>query len=395
VSRILLVGEGPPPGPDATDTRFAQLRLHQLRTALAQEHEVHVVDCRDVPAPVPAADLIVTAGTFGPTRAGVAIAGERPLCVDLPGDPFADAQQVAAAGGGEDVAAEARAVFLPALARADAFLSVSAPSRYTVIGQLGALGRLVGTVPTYEWVHITPVAWEFPHFAEAEPRSCPTRVALFGSFNTWLDEQVLLDGLLLAMDRSGVEVDCVGGGDGVNEAGRARFAAAAAQSRHRGRFRFLPALRPHALAEVLSRCTHTVSVDRPGYEPELGSRTRLLFALHQGLRPIGSARCELARTLVAGGWMSEADGPEAIRDALSASPPLPDREPLRTRYSVAATTEGLRAWATRAGRTSPHPEYETLAALTRERDDLRQTLQMTWASPTWRALDRARRFLRR
>ena len=68
-----------------------------------------------------APDAVVSAGTWAPVRVAVAIAGDLPLSVDLPGDPFADAQAAAFAEGsaaqvaGVDAAADAATV--PACAR--------------------------------------------------------------------------------------------------------------------------------------------------------------------------------------------------------------------------------------------------------------------------------------
>ncbi|MDP2304536.1 MAG: hypothetical protein Q8P18_00745 [Pseudomonadota bacterium] len=401
MSRIALVGEGPLPGQGSVDTSFAQLRLAQFFAALRVDHDVHVVDARTDDVPLALRDLrptaVVTAGTFGPTRAAVAALVEAPLCVDLPGDPFADAQMVAAFGGAEDIAREARAVFVPALLRGDAFTTIAGPSRHALLGQLGLLGRIARTPPGEEWAFVTPVAWDFPGLAEAPRRApgMPVRVALVGGFNTWFDGETLLLGLLHAMDRAPIEVVVVGGPiPGHHTQTWSAFAAGARASSHRGRFKFHDRLPPSELARVLGTCTVGVTLDRPGYEPELGSRTRLLLYLHQGLPIIATARCELARDMAAGGWLHavpEADA-IALSDALLAPlSRLPDRAPLRARYSIASTTSGLRAWAARPMRRAVQGEADAMAALSTERDTLRETLAQVYASPTWRAMDRLRR----
>ncbi len=396
-----MLGAGPLPGPRSTDTSFAHLRLSQIYTALRADHDVHLVDVRSDDVALALRELrptaVVTAGTFGPTRAALAAIAGEPLCIDLPGDPFADAQMVAAFGGAEAVAAEARAVFVPALLRGDAFLTIGGPSRHALVGQLGLLGRLARTPPGEEWAFVTPVAWDFPGLPESAPRAPgrPVRVALVGGFNTWFDGETLLAGLLRAMDRAPIGVDVVGGPiPGHHTETWSTFAAGARTSVHAGRFTFHERLPPAGLARVLAGCTVGVSLDRPGYEPELGSRTRLLLYLHQGLPVIATARSELARDLADGGWLRaipERD-PLALADALLApTEPLPDRAPLRARYGIEATTAGLRAWAARPLRRDVKGEADAMVALAVERDSLRDTLAKVYASPTWRAMDRLRR----
>lgn len=400
MARVLLVGEGAPPGPDEAATGFAQLRLAQLRDGLTPDHDVVLATGGDAVAAAAEVhpDLVVSAGTWAPTRGALAAAGALPLCLDLPGDPFADAQAVAAFGDAEAVAEAAAALFAPALCRGDHFLSIGPPSRFALLGQLGLLGRLARTPPGEEWVSVAPIAWSFPGLGEAAPRPAGTRVALVGSFNTWFDGETLLAGLLRAMDRAPVEVDVVGGPvPGHHEATFAAFRAGARASAHAARFRFHPRLPARDLAGLLARCHVGVSLDRPGYEPELGSRTRLLLYLHQGLRVVATARCALARELAGDGFLTEVPPGDAaaVSAAILAPLPLPDRASLRTRYSVSATTAGLRAWASAPRRAPVTGDPDVLAALRRERDALRRELDAVRASPTWRALDGLNRLRRR
>ena len=116
-----------------------------------------------------------------------------------------------------------------------------------------------------------------------------------------------------------------------------------------------------ALAEELSRHHVLAWIDRPGVEPETGSRTRALLAVHQGLRVVATARCALVRELADGGWATPVTGgrdpAEGLADALvmlaGAFPTLPDRAALRHGHAVAATTAGLRAWVAAPRRGPP------------------------------------------
>ncbi len=374
----MLVGDGTLADAHGSDASFAQLRLLQFYEGLSNDgHEVHVLNAAHASraqVQTIAPDAVVSAGTWAPVRVAVAIAGDLPLSVDLPGDPFADAQAAAFAEGstahvaGVDAAANAaKEVFLPALQRADAFTTIGAPARHALLGQLGVLGRLARTRPGHENVFVTPIAWRFPGLAPAEPRAHRVGdalvVALVGGFNTWLDEESLLRGFLAAMDVAPVHVIVIGGPiPGHHEAGFARFISGAQCSPYAANFRFLPRLDGPALADVLSCCHVLTWIDRAGAEPVLGSRTRALLALHQGLRIVATARCALAQELAAGGWLTPLrdDDPGGNLAATLAgwasagAPALPFTAPLAARYGVSATTEGLRAWVAAIARR-PRP----------------------------------------
>ncbi len=373
--RIALLGDGTLADAHGPEASFAQLRLLQFHEGLALDgHEVRVLDAgsatrAQVRALAP--DVVVSAGTWGPVRAALEVCEDLPLCIDLPGDPFADAQAAAFAPGsaahaaGVDAAARAaEEVFVPALRRAQAFTTIGDPARFALLGQLGVLGRLARTPPGHESVLVTPIAWRFPGFRPAPPREHragnPLTVALVGGFNAWLDEGALLAGLLGAMERIAAQggelrVLVVGGPiPGHHEAGYARFATGARASVHAGAFTFRPRLPAAALSEALAGAHALAWVDRAGAEPLLGSRTRALLALHQGLRVVATSRCALAHELVAGGWLTPLSGDPhvALTDTLAAwwrtgAPPLPDVAPLAARMSVAATTRALREWVTR------------------------------------------------
>ena len=396
---------------DLSGAGFAALRTDHFRRLLP---DARCVDWRDpdLDLALRSAAALVTAGIFGPTRAALLAVRDRPLWLDLPGDPFADAQAAAhapAPGAHPGAPLEAAALFPAAIRRADAFSTIGERARLSLLGQLGITGRLAALPPGTDPVHVLPVAWLFPQ-PPRPPRPCPPapsaatplHVALFGSFNTWYDDQTLLAGLLLALDtRPGaIRVCCIGGSvPGHYTAGYDRFRTGALASPHAAAFRFLPGLPPAALPAALAPCPLTVCLDRPGFEPLFGSRTRLLFALHQGITPLTTTRTALAAELCALGAAHPLPpgDPHALARALLRPPAPPDPAIVQTvaaRFDPDRTGAPLAAWAADPRRTAPDPESaDPVIGLLREREALRQELQDIRASRSWRLLAALRRVL--
>lgn len=431
---MLLIGVGPLPEPGERRIGFPQLRTAHFAEAIARGgHAVRLAllvpeGGGDLPAEgapwegvwtvteegpgwlervvalARDAEVLVSAGPYSPGVAAMAAVGERPWWADLPGDPFAELQAaLLAADPGERVGGRVAATTACAsmvLGDADAVSAISDAQRHAVIGQLGLLGRLVEDDPALaavERVFVLPVAWAFglpPRAPRPREAGSPLIVALSGGFNTWLDVEGLITGLDLAFQRvPGLRVIATGGGiPRHHEAGAARFAAWAEQ--RRDRVDLLGWLPQEALGEALSRAHIGLCLDRPGYEPELGSRTRLLLYAYQGMLGLASTRSPLARELAAlEALIPLPEGrPEALAEALVAIHRRPQpvaaliqaQELLARRYDPDAVAAPLLEWL-RAPRRRARGEHAG-AALGRENARLRAELSAVYASPTWRAL---------
>jgi hypothetical protein len=338
--RVLLVGE-----PNASG--FARQRVAHFEGAIRAAG--HVVQVLDAAAPLPErvqADVVVSAGMYRPTYAAVRVAGERPLWVDLPGDPYADAQAVVARGGDPAAVAEDCArVFTPALARADAFSTISDASRWSLVGQLGLLGRSAG--PDQIPIHAIPIAW--PGGLEAPgapiPRddagigrvSGPIRVLLCGSFNTWFDDEAVAAVLCAAMQRADVVVEVTGGPG--QPGGYERFVArmAGLPVRFHG---WIPDPRP-----IFARSEVLLTLDRGDvWEPGLGSRTRVLTARHAGVRVVASAGPEIVDTLARIGQVRAVRSQEEAVLAVLDRTPAPDPSPIAALYDAHRIAAPLLRW---------------------------------------------------
>ncbi len=373
---------------DLRGAGFAALRTWHFRR-LRPDAEVFDWRDADLQRRVAGARAIATAGIYGPTRAAMAVVGDRPLWLDLPGDPFADAE-AAALRGQVDAPAEARRVFVPAIGRADAFSSISHRSRDALQGQLGMLGR---DVP----IAVIPVPYAFPQ-PEAAVRnvshgSDPIRVGLIGSFNTWFDEQCLADALIGLAGRRAVQIRVIGGDvPGHFSVGYENFRRQLEAARLP--VTWLPVVEDAALPAALADAEVGVVLDRPGWEPHFGSRTRLLFYLWMGMRVVATCRCEQSQLLTKQGFVQEVPvgDTSGVIQALQERRPLPDRSALRRDWDPEGPGQALRDWVPQ--RQKAASEGELLADLLRQREQLRVELESLRASPTWKLLDRLNRLRR-
>jgi len=442
--RVLLLGTGPLPHEDPSYLGFPQLRTHQaLLALLGAGHEVElclVQDTEDalrrvlVPAyPAPFAcmairpqslhglerlrelrrrfepDVVVTAGPYEPARLGPLVVEDEPLWVDVPGDPFAEAQAKQAHQPAQDPTLNMRAAYAGAYARADAFGVISHAQRHALLGQLGWLGRLGQGPVEQERVFVVPAGMDFGTLDAAPPRvrapESDLVVALSGGYNTWLDADTLLEGLLLAMRScSGLRVVSTGGAiEGHHNATYEAFRAQALSSPFGRRFTFHGWVPHSVLPGLLSRAHLGVCLDRPGYEPELGTRTRVVFFLHQGLDVVATPCSDLTRELagirmiapvrpgdpehlaevLVRAWREGSDGSTAERGQAY----------LQSRYGVDRCFRRLLSWVDEPARLpAAEPPSAGLAA---EVERLRAELDAVYTSPTWRAAGRAQGILKR
>ena len=428
---ILLIGQGPLPGPEIHKLGFPQLRTDHFRAALtATGHPIRLLllGQRSSPLPPPDApwsgrfdikeegadwidrartlaadaDVIVSAGPYNPGRVAALIAGDRPLWGDIPGDPFSELEAVARVSTlSAERRAAALAAALPLLYRADAFSTISTPQLHAAMGQLGVLGRVDPPTPR---VCTIPIANHLPH-DPAPPRArapgSPLCVALSGAFNPWFDVETLvsgLDGALSALPD--LRVLCTGGPvSGLPDDGWRRFKRWATV--HRGRVTLAGWVPQRTLPLALAPAHVGLSLDRAGSEPVLGSRTRVLLFTRLGMGTIATDRTEIVREASDHLRAIPAGDPAELTAALvaehvegrSEAAILQTRAVLTERYDPQRIAAPLLEFVARPQRAAASPQNaETLAA---EVTRLRQELAALHGSPTWKTLSTAHRALRR
>lgn len=437
----LLLGMGPWPGPSARHVGFAQLRLSHLHEVLSRggapvrvvcleaseaseggagggAEVIHpedgpprwVLDPEDPGTADRLAELarlsscVVSAGPYLPSALAARICGERPLWADLPGDPFAELHAQSLHGElTEARVAEALARALPVLDRADALSVISQRQRLATLGALGARGRLLGPeLPRA--VHVLPIAWHFPG-PTRPPRDKapgePLRILCMGALNAWFDEEVLVAGLELFLEREPAgRVDICGGPHPAHPAAAWERVATWA-ARHPERVALHGWVEGDRLEALLAEAHVGLSLDRPGVEPLLGSRTRVLAFLHAGLEVVATRGTELVDELARARALRPIPPQDPValaQELLALAEDGTDPERIRRgqahcarAYAVADHGRVLADWAREPrripGRVSPE------ALLSHRAEHARDELESLLRAPSIRVLNRLHRLL--
>lgn len=339
MSRVVVVGHGPARHSGASTLSAHALRSWHVARVLAREgHAVRLVAIRsahterwpdsrvrrseaqgvrvlDISEHLPRerggwlrrelaserADVWVGVGLDG-CAAAAALVGETPLFADLNGAPFAEAQAKAQAVGHAHWSGAVHDRVEAVLARADRFSACSSLHRGALIGQLGMAGRLGAQNAGTELVHVMPNGLDADELAalRVPPRAHDGFVLLMsGGFNTWFDEDTALQVIERVLDaHPAVRVRVLGGGiEGHYTEGFERFDARVRTGPHASRIERLGWVPADTLPELYASADAAFLCDRPGYEGELGARTRVLDWLAAGLPVVMTRLSEISREL--------------------------------------------------------------------------------------------------
>jgi len=352
-------------------------------------------------------ECVIAAGPYNSVRLATLVCGELPLWVDIPGDPFAEAQVKDTLNSSVAATATMAAAYSASFARGDRFSAISSSQRAALLGQLGICGRLPSAPLEHNWVSVIPGAYAF---GEVTPKSVKDRtgdqlvVALVGGYNTWFDGDSLLEGLLLAMDKNDSLSVVSTGGSVPNHHNETyeRFLEGALSSRHSEQFTFHGWL-PHAkVFDVLEGAHVGVTMDRAGAEAELGARTRVIFFLHQGLEVITTTGSDFTKEMVDRGFaLGVAVGDSSgLADALgqlanqnSSGRVESAQRHLERHHSIEVLAVDLNEWVLAPSRVD---SIETpLSLVSCELESTRGELRAVYSSITWRVLGRLFRALKR
>jgi|GEM_PF-233283 len=354
-------------------------------------------------------EVVVGAAAL-PSRRAVRLAGERPVWVDLFGDPMAEAQARALTGAEGEPLGAYRDLLAELLDRGDAFSAVSDRQRWAVLGQLGLAGRL-------SWATAgTELAFTIPCVVDRRlaggPRPLLPGVAgddfvvlWSGGYNTWCDVETLALGLRAAMaaDPRVRFVSTGGAVVGHDDATYRRWTELVEASPRPDRFQLLGALPADEAGLWRRRADLALVTERPIVERALGSSGRVAEWLGSGIPVACTALSELGEWLARNGaalTYPSGDGDALARLILDAAS---DPERLRRMgerarelavetFSPERSTEALRTWVRDARRAPDVGRGAELSLLADDRTaewqqryhDVRAELGRIHQSRMWR-----------
>ena len=205
-----------------------------------------------------------------------------------------------------------------------------------------------------------------------------------------------------AMDRVDVRVVSTGGAISNHHGETYRaFRDKAASGPHADRFTFHGWVPHHEVPGCLEQAHVGISLDRPGFEPELGTRTRLLFFVHQGMEVITTLGCDLCREMEHLVHAVPNASPEALARVLvtlyergqDGRAAQAARAHLLERYALESVMAPLLHWVENPARVAAVEDPS--AHLSEELARVRAELAAVHATPTWKASEKAVGILRR
>lgn len=228
----------------------------------------------------------------------------QPLWIDLYGDRVSEGQvssHVRKSSRGIKILHEYLNIILH---NADAYSTCSTPQKFALVGQLSMAGRLNRHSMGYDFVQAV-----LPGSPSKRKQSTDTIklrgntvpedafvVLWCGGYNVWTDVDTLFKALSHAMEKDPC-IHYVSAGAGVNMAENTsyeRFLAMIEKSPHRERFHLLGWQPSSVIPGLYPQADVGVNLDAFHYETLLGTRTRLVEMMHNGLPVITTLGCELS-----------------------------------------------------------------------------------------------------
>ncbi len=213
-----------------------------------------------------------------PSSLAVQIKTGKPIWADLFGSLLAEAQAKAEVYSDNFYTSYWRKFEVLTLKRADMFSTVSMPQKYSLIGELGILGRLNRYTLNYDFIQVMPICFDEEPFQHQKNALRNVRVkaddfVIFwsGGYNTWTDAETLFRGLVKAMERNEkIKFVSTGGAiDRHDDITFAKFCDDVRQSKYQDRFIFLGWVPTADVPNFYLESDVGINIDRFSYEAML------------------------------------------------------------------------------------------------------------------------------
>lgn len=272
----------------------------------------------------PEAIIAITTPTMGPLGG---IQTSAPIWADIHGYVMGESQLYAEQRKNDFFVYHFWKRYDAMLRRADCFSVTSNIQRHTLVGELGALGRLNQHTTGYEFVYSMPLGRENLEIKKTATllrgESIPPDAFILlwlGGYNDWCDPVTLFQGVEQAMEKNPrIHYVSTGGQiHGVNDVTFPRLKALVDRSPHRDRFHFQGWVPTEDVSNYLAEADAGINVDRVCYESIYGARHRIIEMLRAGLPIVTTNLTEISREVerAGAGMVFPAEDPENLAEAI-------------------------------------------------------------------------------
>lgn len=231
-----------------------------------------------------------------------------PFWADLNGWSMAEAQSQSAVEGSDAYLPTIWKYEQAVLKAADHFSTVSHPQQYATFGELATLGRMNQHTDEYPFLSHIPNANEC-HRIKKPVADYQLRkelnidqdsfiVFFSGAYNTWLDSDMMFEGVEQAMNQHrSMHFVSTGGAAAVSNKTLNRFKQRIAASEHKDRFHFLGWITSEELLACYQQVNVAINIDRPNHETTFGARNRINEWLSYKVPVLSTVGSEISQDL--------------------------------------------------------------------------------------------------
>ncbi|MBU1628167.1 glycosyltransferase [bacterium] len=253
-----------------------------------------------------APDCVIAASSY-PSYIASQLKIRVPLWCDFFGHLMAEAQAKTRVYKNPDPIMLARIEIKSILFAADNISAISNRQKFSIIGELGLIGRLNKDTIDYDFVKVIPCSPQFDNPKSQDEKFLRGKIVneddfillWSGGYNTWADVETLFKGLESALNANPRIHFVSAGGEIEGHCGKVYhdLVKLVENSLHKDRYHLLGWLPTDHVLKCWNESNVGVNVDLFTYEGLLGGRNRLVDFLNAGLPIITTRLCELSEAM--------------------------------------------------------------------------------------------------